>query len=73
MRIDGKVLVVSARSPEHSQVLELLNQNFNTPIQLLYLDEIFTTPQLAPTIETYLAFLDAAVDHLKQTFRGKVT
>jgi hypothetical protein len=71
IRIDGKILVVSARSPDHQQVLDLLTSNFNTPIQLLYLDEIFTTPQLAGTMESYLAFLDAAVAHLKQTLRGK--
>jgi len=70
-RIDGKILVVSARSPEHEQVLDLLTRNFNTSIQLLYLDEIFTTPQLAGTMEKYFAFLDAAVADLKQSLRGK--
>ena len=67
--IAGKILVVSARSPQHDQVLDLLTRNFNTPIELLYLDEIFATPQLAGTIEQYLALLDAAVAELKQAFR----
>jgi hypothetical protein len=71
MRIDGKILVVSARSSEHEHVLDLLTRNFNTSITLLYLDEIFTTPQLAGTMEKYFAFLDAAVADLKQSLRGK--
>jgi hypothetical protein len=69
-RITGKVLVVSSRSPQHDQVLELLTCNFNTPIQLLYLDEIFKTPQLEGIMEKYFAFLDAAVADLKQALRG---
>jgi len=70
-RIDGKILVVSARSPEHEQVLDLLTRSFNTSIELLYLDEIFKTPQLTGTLDKYFAFLDAAVADLKQSLRGK--
>ena len=68
--IDGKILVVSTRSPQHEQVLQLLTEAFNTSIQLLYLDEIFNTPQLSGTIEKYLDYLDAAVAELKQAMRG---
>jgi len=70
-RIDGKILVVSARSPQHEQVMYLLSRNFNTTIQLLYLDEIFATPQLAGTLEKYFQFLDAAVAELKVAIGGK--
>jgi hypothetical protein len=68
-RIDGKILVVSARSPQHEQVLQLLTEGFNTPVQLLYLDEILSSPQLSGTIEKYLEFLDAAVAELKAAIR----
>ena len=68
--VAGKMLVVSARSPEHSQVLELLSSNFKTQIELHYLDEIFVAPQMAGIIEKYIRFLDAAVAELKNAFRG---
>ena len=62
----NKLLVVSARCPEHDQVLALLRRAYDTDLELLYLDEIFTTPQLAGTIERQLRYLDAAVAELRQ-------
>jgi len=64
--IAGKLLVVSSRSPEHDQVLALLCRAYQTEVELLYLDEIFKTPQLAGTIECQLRYLDAAVAELRQ-------
>ncbi len=64
--IAGKVLVVSSRSAEHDQVLALLRRAYQTEIELLYLDEIFRTPQLAGTIEHQLRYLDAACAELRQ-------
>ena len=64
--ISGKLLVVSSRSPEHDHVLQLLRRAYQTEIELLYLDEIFQTPQLAGTIERQLRYLDAAVADLHQ-------
>lgn len=71
--VAGKILVVSSRSSEHELVMGLLSRNFNTPIDLLYLDEIWTAPQMAGTIEKYLALLDGAVAELKNALRGKIT
>jgi|GEM_PF-2172842 len=65
--IAGKFLVVSARSGEHEQVLARLCQAYQTEAQLLYLDEIFRTPQLAGTIDAQLRYLDAAVAEIRQT------
>ena len=42
---------------------------YDTQVDLLYLDEIFRTPQLAGTIERQLRYLDAAVAELKQAFQ----
>ncbi|MGE5601605.1 MAG: hypothetical protein ACM30E_01060 [Nitrososphaerales archaeon] len=64
--IAGKVLVVSARSPVHDRVLATLRSAYNTNIELLYLDEIFKTPQLAGIIDRQCRYLDAAVAELKQ-------
>ena len=66
--IAGKLLVVSARSPEHEQALALLRHAYATDLDLLYLDDIFATPQLAGTIERQLRYLDAAVAELRQAF-----
>jgi hypothetical protein len=67
--IAGKLLVVSSRSPQHDQVQAGLQSAYNTQIELLYLDEIFRTPQLAGAIERQLRYLDAAVAELKQVFQ----
>jgi hypothetical protein len=67
--IAGKVLVVSSRSSEHDQVQDLLHNAYQTQIELLYLDEIFTTPQLAGFIERQLRYLDAALAELRQSLR----
>jgi hypothetical protein len=67
--IGGKILVVSARSPDHDRVLDLLRRAYRTEIELLYLDEILTTPQLAGFIERQLRYLDAAVAELRQALR----
>ena len=67
--IAGKLLVVSSRSPEHDQVLGLLRGAYQTEVELLYLDEIFKTPQLAGTIERQLRYLDAAVAELRQALK----
>jgi hypothetical protein len=64
--IVGKLLVVSSRSPEHEQVQVLLRRAYQTEVELLYLDEIFKTPQLRGTIEHQLRYLDAAVAELRQ-------
>ena len=64
--IAGKILVVSARSPEHDRVLATLRHAYNTNVELLYLDEIFKTPQLAGIIDRQCRYLDAAVAELKQ-------
>jgi len=65
--IAGKLLVVSARSPEHDQVLNLLKRAYQTEVELLYLDELFRAPQLAGIIDRQLRYLDAAVAELKLT------
>jgi len=65
----GKILVVSSRSPEHDRVLGLLRGAYQTEVELLYLDEIFKTPQLAGTIERQLRYLDAAVAELRQALK----
>jgi len=67
--IAGKLLVVSARSPQHDQVQASLQSAYNTGVDLLYLDEIFRTPQLAGAIDRQLRYLDAAVAELKQAFQ----
>ncbi len=64
--IAGKLLVASSRSPTHDQVLALLRCAYQTEVELLYLDEIFKTPQLAGIIERQLRYLDAAVAELRQ-------
>lgn len=64
--IAGKFLVVSARSSEHERVLALLRDAYQTDVELLYLDEILRTPQLAGFIARQLRFLDAAVAELRQ-------
>lgn len=64
--IAGKLLVVSASSSEHDQVRALLRRAYQTEVELLYLDEIFRTPQLAGTIERQLRYLDAAVAEVRQ-------
>ena len=64
--IAGKLLVVSARSREHDRVLDLLRRAYQTEVELLYLDELFQTPQVAGTIERQLRYLDAAVAELQQ-------
>jgi hypothetical protein len=71
--IAGKILVVSARSPQHERVLSLLQNAYQTPVKLLYLDEIFRTPQLAGFIERQLRYLDAAVAEINQAFRQQET
>jgi hypothetical protein len=63
--IAGKLLVVSARSAEHDRVLDLLRRTYQTELDLLYLDELFQTPQLAGIIERQLRYLDAAVAELR--------
>ena len=67
--IAGKLLVVSSRSPDHDRVLALLRDAYQTDLELLYLDEIFKTPQLAGTIERQLRYLDAAVAEVRQAFQ----
>jgi hypothetical protein len=67
--IAGKLLVVSSRSVEHDRVLALLRNAYQTNVELLYLDEIFKTPQLAGTIERQLRYLDAAVAELRQDLK----
>lgn len=63
--IAGKLLVVSSRSPQHGHVLAALRREYGAHVDLLYLDEIFGTPQLAGTIDRQLRYLDAAVAELK--------
>lgn len=67
--IDGKLLVVSARSAEHAQVVALLREAYRTTLEVLYLDELFTTPQLQGFIEKQLRYLDAATAELKQALQ----
>jgi len=64
--IVGKILVASSRSPQHDQVLATLRRAYNTDVDLLYLDEIFKTPQLTGFIDRQLRYLDAAVAELRQ-------
>jgi hypothetical protein len=64
--IAGKLLVVSSRSPHHERVHATLQETYQTPVELLYLDEIYRTPQLAGLIDRQLRYLDAAVAELKQ-------
>jgi hypothetical protein len=68
--VAGKILVVSSRSPEHDRVLRLLRRAYQTDLELLYLDEIFQTPQLAGTVERQLRYLDAACAELRQVLGG---
>jgi hypothetical protein len=68
--VAGKLLVVSSRSPEHERVLALLRDAYRTELELLYLDEIFQTPQLAGAIDRQLRYLDAAVAELCQALKG---
>jgi len=69
--IAGKLLVVSSRDPGHARVLALLRDAYRTGLELLYLDEIFQTPQLAGTIDRQLRYLDAAVAELRQAFQPR--
>ncbi len=69
--IAGKLLVVSARSARHDQVLALLRRAYQTEVELLYLDKIFKTSQLAGTIDRQLRYLDAAVAELRQALISK--
>ncbi len=64
--IAGKILVASSRSPQHDQVLTTLRRAYDTDVELLYLDEIFETQQLAGFIDRQLRYLDAAVAELRQ-------
>lgn len=66
--IAGKILVASSHSAQHDQVLATLRRAYNTDVELLYLDEILKTPQLAGFIERQLRYLDATVAELKQAF-----
>jgi hypothetical protein len=66
--IVGKILVTSSRSPQHDQVLATLRRAYNTEVDLLYLDDIFKTPQLTGFIGRQLRYLDAAVAELKHAF-----
>jgi hypothetical protein len=68
--IAGKILVVSSRSPEHDRVLALLRSAYQAEVELLYLDEIFATPQLRGCIERQLRYLDAAVAGLRRALLG---
>jgi hypothetical protein len=65
-RIAGKVLVVSSRSRDHDDVLATLRQAYSTDVALLYLDEMFRTPELRGTIDRQCRYLDAAIAELKQ-------
>jgi hypothetical protein len=67
--IAGKMLVVSARCPQHDQVFELLQSSFQTRVELLYLDEVLRTPQLAGIIDRQLRYLEAAVAELRAALR----
>lgn len=64
--IAGKVLVVSARSEQHDDVLDTLQRAYNTRVDLLYLDELFRKPELADVIAQQLAYLQTAVDEIRQ-------
>jgi hypothetical protein len=68
--ISGKLLVVSARSAQHERVHATLQETYQTPVELLYLDEIYRTPQLAGLIDRQLRYLDAAVAEVKQGLGG---
>ena len=70
--IAGKILVVASRSPQHEQVKALLQNVWQSPLELLYLDEIFRIPQLAGFIDKQLRYLDAAVAEIRQQFQGKI-
>lgn len=67
--IAGKLLVVSARSAGHDQVTALLCRAYQTQVELLYLDELFTAPQLQGFIARQMRYLDAAVAELKQALQ----
>ena len=69
--IAGKLLVTSSRSPEHERVRAFLRGAYRTELELLYLDEIFQTPQLAGAIDRQLRYLDAAVAELRQVFQPR--
>ena len=68
--VAGKLLVVSSRSPEHDRVLALLRTAYQAEVELLYLDEIFATPQLRGCIDRQLRYLDAAVAELRRALLG---
>jgi len=68
--VAGKILVVSARSTGHDAVLALLRRAYQTEVELLYLEELFQTPQLAGFIDRQLRYLDAAVAELRQALGG---
>lgn len=71
--IAGKLLVVSSRSPNHAQIEAGLRRAYATTVDLLYLDEIFMTPQLAGFIDRQLRYLEAAVAELKQQLGRSAT
>ena len=71
--IAGKVLVVSSRSSDHAQVHATLCRAYQTEIELLYLDEILKTPQLADFIDRQFRYLDAAVAELKQDLGASIS
>jgi hypothetical protein len=64
--IAGKLLVISARSAEHDRIRTTMRRAYNTQLEILYLDEILRTPQLAGIIDRQCRYLDAAVAELKQ-------
>ncbi len=66
VRIAGKFLVVSSRSADHERVQSLLSGAYQTQVEVLYLDELLRTPQLAGFIACQLRYLDAAVAELRQ-------
>ncbi len=68
--IAGMLLVVSSRSPEHDQARTTLRRAYRTDVELLHLDEILRTPELAGIIDRQLQYLDVAVAELKQAFTG---
>lgn len=65
--IARKLLVVAACSPQHTQVRSMLQNAWQTPIDLLYLDEIFHEPRLAGFIDKQIRYLESAVAELKQS------
>ncbi len=69
--IGGKAMVASSCSLRHDQVQALLQDAYQARVELLCLDKIFTTLQLAGFIERQLRYLDAAAAELKQSLRQR--